>query len=63
MKSILDPDFRYTSSDATDLRKTFARIRMQQRMEARDAPAPGAPRVDARAEAARVPQAGASHRP
>jgi hypothetical protein len=30
MKSILDPTFRYTSSAATDLRKTFARIRREQ---------------------------------
>jgi hypothetical protein len=27
MKSILDPSFRYTPSIATDLRKTFERIR------------------------------------
>jgi len=31
MKSILDPSFRYTKSVDTDLRKTFARIRRQQR--------------------------------
>jgi hypothetical protein len=31
MKSILDPSFRYTSSSNTDLRKTFARIRREQR--------------------------------
>ena len=31
MKSILDPSFRYTSSVNTDLRKTFARIRRDQR--------------------------------
>jgi hypothetical protein len=30
MKSILDPNFRYTSSANTDLRKTFARIRREQ---------------------------------
>jgi hypothetical protein len=29
MKSILDPSFRYTASHATDLRKTFARIRRE----------------------------------
>lgn len=31
MKSILDPTFRYTKSIDTDLRKTFARIRREQR--------------------------------
>ena len=31
MKSILDPSFRYTNSDATDIRKTFARIRREMR--------------------------------
>ncbi len=30
MKSILDPSFRYVVSYATDLRKTFARIRREQ---------------------------------
>ena len=30
MKSILDPSFRYTPAAATDLRKTFARIRREQ---------------------------------
>jgi len=34
MKSILDRSFRYTPSDETDLRKTFARIRREQRREA-----------------------------
>jgi len=34
MKSILDPSFRYTKSVDTDLRKTFARIRRQQRQQA-----------------------------
>jgi len=32
-KSILDPSFRYTRSGDTDLRKTFARIRREQRKE------------------------------
>jgi len=32
MKSILDPAFRYVPSDETDLRKTFARIRREQRV-------------------------------
>ena len=35
MKSILDPSFRYTKSVDTDLRKTFARIRREQRLETR----------------------------
>ncbi len=34
MKSILDPSFRYTASFNTDLHKTFARIRRDQRQEA-----------------------------
>lgn len=31
MKSILDPSFTYVNSSNTDLRKTFARVRGQQR--------------------------------
>ena len=31
MKSILDPGFRYTPSFETDIRKTFARVRREQR--------------------------------
>jgi hypothetical protein len=34
VKSILDPSFRYTPSFNTDLQKTFARIRHDQRQEA-----------------------------
>jgi len=34
MKSILDPSFRYTKSVDTDLRKTFARMRREQRQQA-----------------------------
>jgi hypothetical protein len=33
MKSIFDPSFRYTNSVETDLRKTFARIRREQRQQ------------------------------
>jgi hypothetical protein len=33
MKTILDPSFRYTASFSTDLRRTFARIRRDQRRE------------------------------
>jgi hypothetical protein len=29
MKSILDPSFSYTNSAATDIRKTFARVRKE----------------------------------
>jgi hypothetical protein len=39
MKSILDPSFKYTSSANTDIAKTFARIRREQRRVA-EAPAP-----------------------
>jgi len=43
MKSILDPRFRYTSSVDTDLKKTFARIRREQRQQIRiDQPVQGA---------------------
>lgn len=37
--NILDPRFRYVSSYATDLRKTFARVRRESR-EAKPKPAP-----------------------
>jgi len=41
MRSILDPSFRYTPSFATDLKKTFARIRRQnEQSSARIADAP-----------------------
>lgn len=33
-KPITDPTFRYTSSAKTDIRKTFARIRREQKAEA-----------------------------
>lgn len=40
MKSILDPSFRYIPSASTDLRKTFARVRKEQRQaRARELPA------------------------
>lgn len=35
LKSILDSSFRYTPSSATDLRKTFARVRLEQQAEPR----------------------------
>lgn len=38
MKSILDPSFRYTASHATDLRKTFARIRREMKSGEPSAP-------------------------
>ena len=31
-KSILDPDFKYRNSASTDVRKTFERIRREQRL-------------------------------
>jgi hypothetical protein len=34
MKSILDPSFRYRPSHATDIRKTFERIRKEQKRAA-----------------------------
>ena len=34
MKSILDPTFRYVPSAQTDIRKTFARLRREQRARA-----------------------------
>lgn len=36
-KSILDPSFKYTPSSATDLRKTFARIRREEAAKAKQA--------------------------
>jgi hypothetical protein len=43
MKSIFDPSFRYTPSYNTDLKKTFARLRVERRRaeQAGTAPAPG----------------------
>jgi len=35
MKSILDPAFRYVPSHATDIRKTFERIRRDQQATGR----------------------------
>lgn len=35
MKSCLDPKFRYTPASATDIRKTFARIRREQKEQAK----------------------------
>jgi hypothetical protein len=43
MKSILDPTFRYTSSANTDVRKTFARIRREQKQRERALAAANAP--------------------
>jgi hypothetical protein len=35
MKSILDPSFKYTRSVDTDIRKTFARFRLEQERQQR----------------------------
>ena len=40
MKSILDPSFRYVPSTATDLRKTFARVRREMHKTAVEPPPP-----------------------
>ena len=42
MKRILDPSFRYRPSFATDLRKTFERVRRELQAGARDVAAMGA---------------------
>lgn len=34
-KSLFDPSFRYTPSYATNLRKTFARVRQQRQQQER----------------------------
>jgi hypothetical protein len=54
MKSILDPAFRYTPAAKTDLRKTFARIRREQRQAAVEASAAEEQAKAAAEEAARV---------
>jgi hypothetical protein len=41
VKWIFDPSFRYTPSYATDLRKTFERIRRQIQSQDRDGSVPG----------------------
>ena len=43
MKSILDRSFRYTSSAATDLKKTFERIRREERRRLMAQTLPDAP--------------------
>ena len=45
MKSILDPTFRYTSSANTDLRKTFARIRRENRKQSQQENSENTPKV------------------
>lgn len=40
MKHIFDKDFKYTPSDKTDIRKTFARIRREQQKKAESKPIP-----------------------
>ena len=43
MTSILDPKFRYTNSANTDIRRTFARIRREQKQRERALAATTAP--------------------
>jgi hypothetical protein len=43
MKSILDPSFRYVDSHATDLRKTFARVKRELRAQQALPPPPDPP--------------------
>ena len=45
VKSILDNSFRYTSSAETDLKKTFARVRKEQRLQERSKPRPEVPKL------------------
>jgi len=52
MKSILNPSFRYVPSHATNLRKTFERIR-RERKGARLPPAETVVRIDAKKVAGR----------
>ena len=40
MKRILDPSFKYRPSYATDIRKTFARLREKQRASGAEEPKP-----------------------
>lgn len=39
MKSILDPSFKYVPAAATDIRKTFARVRREQQKARRESEA------------------------
>jgi len=57
MKSIYDSSFRYVNSNATDLRKTFARVRREQREReaAERARAPQATVIRLRADLKRAP--------
>ena len=55
MKSILDPTFRYVDSYATDLRKTFARVKREMRAQQPTPPQnPPAKVVTLRADRKRV---------
>ena len=38
MKRITDPDFKYTNAASTDIRKTFARVRREQKAAAEKVP-------------------------
>ena len=54
MKSILDPKFKYRSSVSTDVAKTFARVRREQREAAKAAAAKAAAQVQAADAAPKV---------
>jgi hypothetical protein len=41
MKSILDPGFRYVPSTSTDLRTTFARVRLEMQQASAQDPSTG----------------------
>jgi hypothetical protein len=58
MKTIFDPSFRYTASFNTNLKKTFARIRRENRSDrAKAAPAPLASLAILASASRSVPQA------
>jgi hypothetical protein len=55
MKPITDPSFRYSPGFATDLRKTFARVKREQRKETRNRRGADVPVRIVRSEAPAAP--------